>query len=109
MLKSTRKRRKSKLSESQRLSMIYSGDDMRAINALHTGRIFSLQMQSPSVRADMDADYASVMAVASVMGGLNSVELEEVEVLIFSGATYAEPPTKVLLFSDATYVNQPRA
>jgi hypothetical protein len=79
---------------------------MRAIDALHTGRIFSLRMQSPIVRAGMDSDYARVMAVARVMGGLNSVELE---VLIFSDATYAEPPTKVLLFSDATYVNQPRA
>jgi hypothetical protein len=79
---------------------------MQAIDALHTGRIFSLRMQSPIVRAGMDSDYARVMAVARVMGGLNSVELE---VLIFSDATYAEPPTKVLLFSDATYVNQPRA
>ena len=57
---------------------------MQAIDALHTGRIFSLRMQSPIVRAGMDSDYARVMAVARVMGGLNSVELE---VLIFSDAT----------------------
>ncbi len=65
------------------------------MDALHTGRIFSLQMQAPIVRADMDADYARVMVVARVMGGLNSVELE---MLIISDATYTEPPTTACSF-----------
>jgi hypothetical protein len=64
-----------------------------AFHSVHTGRIFSLRMLSPVVRADLDVDYGRVMAVGRVMGGLNSIEIE-VLLLLFSDATYnVKPPT----------------
>ena len=65
---------------------------MRAIDELHTGKIYSLRMQSPGLRLDLNVDYGRVLAVARVIGGLNSIELE---VLFFSDATYVKPPTTV--------------
>ena len=75
---------------------------IRAIDALHTGNSLFLRMPSPILILELDADYGHVLAVARVMGGLSSIELE---VLLFSDATYVKPPTIIPCLES----NQPRA
>jgi hypothetical protein len=48
---------------------------MKAIDALHTGRILSLKMRLPFPRAELDADTGRVLVVARIID-LNSLELE---------------------------------